>query len=332
MEPLVFEPYLRPMVWGGRALGEWYGKALPDPGRYGESWVVSAHPHHVSRVAEGPHRGRMLTDLAAAHPAALYGAHVPADGTFPLLFKLLDCHERLSIQVHPDDERARRLTGGREHFGKTEAWVVLAVAPGGTIHAGLKPGTSRSDLERHLAAGTLESCLHAFTPKPGDCIFLPAGTVHAVGGGVVMAEIQQSSDATFRLYDWNRPGPDGRLRELHVAESMASIDWTAGPVEPVIGVPLSGLPEGVTGDRLVQCAPFLLDRYRATGPFALPGADTLSIWLVVAGAAELVSADGRYGRTFRQGETVLVPASAGPLTWLPAGDGRPVTLLAASRP
>ena len=114
---------------------------------------------------------------------------------------------------------------------------------------------------------------------------------------------------------------------------MESIDWTAGPVNPVVGVPLSGLPEGVTGDRLVRCAPFLLDRYQATGPLERPGADTLSIWLVVAGAAELVSADGRYGRTFRRGETVLIPAAAGPLTWLPAGDdGPPVNLIAARRP
>lgn len=334
MEPLVFEPYLRPMVWGGRTLGESFGKALPDAGRYGESWEVSAHPHHVSRVAEGPHRGEALTDLAAAHPAALYGARVPADGTFPLLFKLLDCHELLSIQVHPDDDRARRLTGGREHFGKTEAWVVLSVGPGGRIHAGLKPGVTRPDVERHLAAGTLESCLHAFTPKPGDCIFLPAGTVHAVGGGVVMAEIQQSSDATFRLYDWNRPGPDGKPRALHIRESLESIDWSAGPVTPAPGIPLPALSDGVFGERLVQCTPFVLDRYQASGPFALPATGTLSIWLVVDGTAVLTSADGAYRRAFRRGETVLIPASATAPAWQPTGEGDEptVTLLAASVP
>ena len=329
MLPLVFEPYLRPMVWGGRRLGESFGKTLPDTGTYGESWEVSAHPLHVSRVAEGPLRGEELTALAAAHPADLYGDRVPADGRVPLLFKLLDCDQLLSIQVHPDDERARRLTGGREHFGKTEAWVVLEAAPGGRIYAGLKPGVARPDVERHLASGTLEACLHSFAPKPGDCVFLPAGTVHAVGGGVVMAEVQQSSDATFRLYDWNRPGPDGKPRDLHIAESLESIEWSAGPVAPASGHPLPGLPDDVFGERLVRCGVFLLDRYHANGPFEVRR-ENASIWLVVDGDALLASADGGYSRAFRRGETVLIPASAEGLSWSPRGEGRPATLLAST--
>lgn len=336
MEPLVFEPFLRPMVWGGRALGDVFGKRPSAEGPYGESWEVSAHPLHVSRVAEGPHRGALLTDLARECPRELYGSRSPADGAFPLLFKLLDCHELLSIQVHPDDERARRLTGGREHFGKTEAWVVLDVAPGGRIYAGLGPGVGRDDVERHLATGTLESCLHVIGPRPGDCIFLPAGTVHAVGGGVVLAEVQQSSDATFRLYDWNRPGPDGRPRELHVRESIESIDWDAGPVAPAVGRPLPGLPTGAMGERLVACDRFRLDRFRTGVGFAIPDDGTLSIWLVVEGAADLVAVDGSYRRRFGRGETVLVPASVGTLRWEPVGVGgdapASATLLSASLP
>lgn len=320
------------MVWGGRALGERFGKALPDSGRYGESWEVSAHPHHVSKVGEGPLKGATLTELTSEHAEELFGRQAPADGAFPLLVKLLDCEELLSIQVHPDDQRARRLTNGREHFGKTEAWVVLEVGPKGKIFAGLRPGVGAEDVRRHLESGTLEKCLHAFAPKPGDCVFLKAGTVHAVGHGVVMAEVQQSSDATFRLYDWNRPGPDGLPRPLHIAESLESIDWKAGPVNPVPGYPLEGLPDGIFGERLVSCEPFVLDRYQAEGQFALPGEGRLSIWLVLDGESELASTRGEpYRRTFHRGETVLIPATSGPLGWSPTSNGS-ITLLATTLP
>ena len=332
MPPLVFEPYLRPMVWGGRGLGETFAKTLPDAGPYGESWEVSAHPLHVSRVAEGPLAGALLTDLTATRADDLFGTAANTVDVFPLLVKLLDCHQLLSIQVHPNDEQAVRLTGGRERLGKTEAWVIMDVGPAGKVYAGLKAGVTRADVEAGLASGTLESCLHALTPVPGDCIFLPAGTVHAVGGGVVMAEVQQSSDATFRLYDWDRPGPDGKPRALHVRESLESIDWSAGPVFPAVGTPIPGLPAGVTGERLVQCACFNMDRFRASSPFDLPDAGVLSVWLVLDGSAELVSSDASYRRPFRRGETVLIPAAAGPLAWRPNDDGRPVTLIAASLP
>jgi mannose-6-phosphate isomerase len=322
MQPLVFEPYLRPMVWGQRRLGELFGKELPTAETFGETWEISAHPHHVSRVAEGPLRGTLLTDLCTWHARDLFGERPPPDHRFPLLIKLLDCHDLLSIQVHPTDELAGLLAG--ECFGKTEAWVVLDVQPGGVIYAGLKPGVKRADLERHLHAGTLEQCLHSYKPSPGDCVFLPAGTVHAVGGGVVMAEVQQSSDATFRLYDWMRMGTDGKPRKLHLREAFESINWDAGPVRPAVGIPIADLP----GERLVRCRYFHMDRFRPTSQLAVPYRGKLSIWLVLDGVAELRGEDG-YSRSFRRGETVLVPASARELSWQPAG---PVTLLGVSLP
>ncbi|MFO0952407.1 MAG: type I phosphomannose isomerase catalytic subunit [Isosphaeraceae bacterium] len=332
MEPLVFQPWLRPMVWGGRTLGEHFGKDLPDDGRYGESWEVSAHPLHVSTVAEGPLRGQTLPALTATHTRDLFGKQPPPLGEFPWLVKLLDAKELLSIQVHPDDERARRLTHGVEHFGKTESWVVLEVAPTGKIFAGLKEGVTREDVVSHLTDGRLEDCLHSFTPKPGDCLFLRAGTVHAVGGGVVMAEVQQNSDVTFRLYDWNRPGPDGKPRALHIEESLESIDWSAGPLNPVVGQPLIGLPAGMTGERLARCEQFVLERYRVTDKAEHPFAGRISVWLVTDGAVVLASADGSYRRAFRRGETVLVPASSGPLTWEPAEGGSPAQILSTTLP
>ncbi len=330
MEPLVFEPYLRPMVWGGRRLGELLGKPLPPEGNIGESWEVSPHPHHVSRVAEGPLAGRTLNEVSREFPRELYGDPPPADPTFPLLVKLLDCRDLLSIQVHPTDELARTLAN--ERFGKTEAWVVLHADPGSRVYAGFKPGVTRADVEQHLAAGTLESGLHSFTPKPGDCIFLPAGTVHAVGGGVVLAEVQQASDATFRLYDWNRVGPDGRPRQLHVREALVAIDWSAGPVDPVRPKSEPGAPVGVRSERLVRCPSFGLDRLTLEADYRPGIAGRPSLWITLSGAAELRTAGG-YARTFRPGETVLVPAAAGDPLWRPtAGTARLLRVHLQPRP
>ncbi|CAN5567364.1 class I mannose-6-phosphate isomerase [soil metagenome] len=311
MEPLVFEPYLRPQVWGGRRLGDHFSKSLPETGTFGEAWELSGHGHHVSKVAEGSLKGTTLTDLCSKHGSELYGKNHA--GPFPLLIKLLDCHDWLSIQVHPTDAIAEQLRPGE--LGKTEAWIVLSVQPEGKIFAGLKPGVDRAVLEKHLEAGTTDQCLHAFTPKPGDCIFLPAGTVHAVGGGIVMAEVQQTSDATFRLFDWNRVGTDGKPRALHLDESLASINWQAGPVHPVQGKPLANLPVGATGEHLVRCDFFDLTRYRLASQANLPVAKMLSIWMVLDGSAELVQPGGSYRRTFRAGETVLIPASARACQW-----------------
>jgi mannose-6-phosphate isomerase len=322
MEPLVFEPYLRPMVWGQRRLGTQLHKALPTDQTFGEAWEISVHPHHVSRVAEGPFRGMKLTDLCERHAPEIFGDKLPSGGQFPLLIKLLDCHDWLSIQVHPTDELAPQLS--REALGKTEAWVIMAVEPGGKIFAGLKPGVTREVLQQHLEAGTTDQCLHSFTPNVGDCLYLPAGTVHAVGGGVVMAEVQQSSDATFRLFDWNRLGTDGKPRQLHIRESLEAINWNAGPVEPIRPKPLAS-SAGVDVEELVRCAYFHMARVRMTSPFALEIVKRMRVCMILDGSAELSGEDG-YRRTFHRGETVLVPALHGSLRWVP-GQGKPASLL-----
>lgn len=326
MEPLVFEPYLRPQVWGGRNLERDWGKPLPAQGFFGESWEISGHGHHVSRVAEGPLRGELLTELWAERGPEILGR--PAPGQFPLLVKLLDCQELLSVQVHPSDQVAAELLG--EEFGKTEAWVVLSAGSEGRIYAGLRPGTTRAELERRLDDGTVAECLHCFAPKPGDCILLSAGTVHAVGGGVVIAEVQQSSDATFRLFDWNRLGTDGKPRPLHREQALRSIDWSAGRVLPVCGMTIPGLPDRVLGELLVTCDYFELSRFTLLGPMPMPFGARLSIWIVLKGLAELQSGSGAYRRVLHAGETVLVPALAGSLLWNPAEGSDSTTLLAAT--
>jgi len=326
MDPLVFEPCLRPQIWGGRRLGERLGKPLPPTGLFGESWEVSAYPYHVSRVAEGPLRGSRLDELWANRAEELLGRPVPALQTFPLLVKFLDCHDLLSIQVHPSDQLARELLS--EPSGKSEAWVVLQAEPGALVYAGLLPGTTPASVERLLEAGRLADCLHCFAPKAGDCLFLPAGTVHAAGGGVLLAEVQQPSDTTFRLFDWNRLAGDGQPRPLHRAEALRSIDWSAGPVRPVRATPIERLPDGAGGEHFITCDYFALDRFRLAGSLAMPYPGRLSVWLVLEGSAELASISGPYRRLFRTGETVLIPAAAKGLCWSPAGEPGAATLLA----
>jgi mannose-6-phosphate isomerase len=190
---------------------------------------------------------------------------------------------------------------------------------------GLSPATAPADLERHLANGTVDRCLHSFAPRPGDCVFLPAGTVHAVGGGVLLAEIQQTSDATFRLFDWNRVGPDGKPRALHVAEALQAIDWSRGPVRPMTPQPLGDVPAEARGELLVRCPHFALERFTLGAPLVVAGG-RLSIWMILEGSPRLRSRSGRYERTCRRGDTVLVPAAADDLSWLP---GTNVILLRA---
>lgn len=298
MNPLTFEPYLRPMVWGGRKLEELFRRELPTAERYGESWEISGHPHWVSRVAEGKYEGAPLNELCQSHRNEIFGGRAQSYERFPLLIKLLDCHQLLSIQVHPNDELAAQILG--DELGKTEAWIILDVEPEGIVYAGLKPEITKEELIRHLEWGSTDQCLHSFHPEVGDCLFLPAGTVHAVGRGVVMAEVQQCSDATFRLFDWNRVGPDGRGRPLHIEESLKAINFDAGPQAP--------LPER---DPLVECPYFRLRRLREDFQ---PPLQEPAIYLVLSGEGTLEGAG--YRRAFQRGSTVLVPASAPPLRWL----------------
>ncbi|MCI0380069.1 MAG: class I mannose-6-phosphate isomerase [Gemmataceae bacterium] len=310
--PLLFEPFLRPLVWGGRALEERLGKRLPTAEAYGESWEVSAHPQHVSRVAEGPWRGRLLTELCTEHATDLWGVHEKRDKSFPWLIKFLDCRELLSIQVHPDDALARKLLN--EPNGKTEVWVILYAEPAARIYAGFLPGITRHDVEKRLQTGALEQCLASFTPRAGDCIYLPAGTVHAVGGGVLMVEVQQSSDATFRLYDWNRLGTDGKPRILHIEQALAAIDWQAGPVQPITAQPLPDFDGQGTAKRLVACPYFELDRMHLEGAWDCRMQDRLAVFLALDGQARCGTTRG-FMRQLRRGETVVMPAAVRKVSW-----------------
>jgi mannose-6-phosphate isomerase len=279
------------MVWGGRRLGEVLGKRLPTGENYGESWEISDHPLHRSIVAGGPWAGQPLRDLMEREPAALLGR----GGTFPWLVKFLDAGDWLSVQVHPDEEPVKRLWPGEG--SKTEAWFVLEASPNSRVYAGLLPGVDEKALRQALARGTVAECLHSFQPRAGDCVFLPAGTVHAVGGGALMAEIQQTSDATFRLFDWNRVDGQGKARALHIEEALACIDWKGGPVDPV--------RKGGERERLVTCKYFELEHVRTGAPWAL-GGGAMRVLVVVQGRGALRAGEEQ---ALAIGDTVLLPAS-----------------------
>lgn len=308
LDPLRFRPLLKRYLWGGRRLESLLGKPLPPGDDYAESWEVVDHGADQSVVADGPLAGKTLAALVAESGRELLGRHHPQP-RFPLLFKFLDAHAQLSVQVHPNDQQAARLTP--PDYGKTEAWVILAAEPGSFLYAGLQRGCDAQALARELARGTGELCLHRIEPRVGDCYLLTAGTVHALGAGLVVAEIQQSSDTTYRLYDWNRLGPDGRPRALHVDQALAVIDERRGSVEAQRAEPTDR--PGV--ERLAACDKFVLDRWQLDGPRTLGGDDRCHILAVIEGAVD-VERDSA-GRPLRLGEVLLLPAAAGAVALAP---------------
>ncbi|TWT41582.1 type I phosphomannose isomerase catalytic subunit [Botrimarina hoheduenensis] len=317
--PLRLEPLFQQYLWGGRRLASLLGKPLGQGDTYAESWEVVDHRDGQSRVLNGPLAGQTLGELARRYPAEMYGAGLSggeAPDRFPLLLKYLDAQKTLSVQVHPNDAQGAKLDP--PDLGKTEAWLVLAAEPGAKIYAGLSAGVDRAAIAAALAEGECERCLHAFEPAVGDCVFIPAGTVHALGEGLVIAEIQQASNTTFRLFDWNRLEKDGKPRPLHVEASLDTIDYQRGPVAPQIPQPL-----GEGSERLVECDKFIFDRWRLSAGQGgvLSDAGGFRILTVVEGEVTVRSDDGV--ETLGLGQTLLAPACCSGLT-LDAGTGATV--------
>jgi mannose-6-phosphate isomerase len=322
--PLRFRPILRDYLWGGRRLETLLGKPLPPGDRWAESWEIADHGSDQSVVEFGALAGTTLNELVANRGIDLLGAGWrAAEGRFPLLLKFLDAAQTLSVQVHPDDARAARLDP--PDGGKTEAWVVLDVLPGSLIYAGLKPGIDRATFEAALHAGRCADCLHSFQPSPGDCVYVPAGAVHALGAGLLVAEVQQTSDVTYRLFDWNRVASDGRPRALHIEQGLEAIDFSLGPIEPQWAEPT----ERIEVVRLVACDKFVLDRWDFDTPQPIGGDGRCRLIAVLDGA---VSIEGDpSGVPLRRGASALLPAGSG-ATLLSPLPGRRVELLAATVP
>ncbi|MFM8289599.1 MAG: type I phosphomannose isomerase catalytic subunit, partial [Planctomycetaceae bacterium] len=275
--PLLFEPILKRVRWGGRRLGTVLGKQLGPHADYAESWEIADMGPVQSTVTTGPWRGQTLASLIATQAQFLLGSppgSSASPGQFPLLVKFLDASDRLSLQVHPDDAQAQRAGVGPR--GKTEAWIVLETEPDATLFAGLQPGVTRAQLETAVRAGTVEPLLHRVAVRPGDCLFIPAGTVHALGEGVLLAEVQQSSDTTYRLFDWNRVDASGQPRELHIEAGLDCVDFDRGPIQPVTprvvthpalcGGTIPGGAGSCVCHELVSSPQFRLRRIEGAGP------------------------------------------------------------------
>jgi mannose-6-phosphate isomerase len=219
--PLLFKPVFQERIWGGRNIERLYRKHLPAEVPIGESWEICDRSDVQSEVANGPFAGKTLHWLMQHHRSALMGEASPLNGRFPLLIKILDAEEKLSLQVHPPANKAHAL-GGEP---KTEMWYIAQAKPGAELYVGLRDGVTRDEFETKIAAGTVEKCFHRVPVKSGDAMFLPSGRVHAIGAGLVIFEIQQNSDTTYRVFDWNRVDAQGKARQLHVKESLECIDF-----------------------------------------------------------------------------------------------------------
>jgi mannose-6-phosphate isomerase len=280
MHPLLLTPIYRRYLWGGRRFTTLLGRDLPSGNDFAESWELVDRGADQSVVAAGPLAGATLGDLVRHRGVELLGRHAPR-AAFPLLFKYLDACRDLSVQVHPDDARAARLTP--PDLGKTEAWYVIDAAAGSRIYAGLRDGVDRQTLAAAVQAGRCAEVLHAFEPQAGDCVFIPAGTVHALGAGLVIAEIQQSSDVTYRLYDWDRVGADGKPRPLHVEAGLDAVT-RFGPVAPAR---LEASSARANARRLVTSDFFVFDEIRTPGDWQVGGDDACHFVTVLSGEFHL---------------------------------------------
>jgi mannose-6-phosphate isomerase len=321
--PLRFDPIYEYRPWGGRRLGRLLGTPLPD-GPVGEAWILSDRDDHPSRVAEGPLQGRTIAQLLEDHPEQMMGRLVGRFARFPLLLKFLDVRQMLSVQVHPSDSDADFLPAGET--GKTEAWVVIRAAASSRIYAGLQPGTRPGDLRQGLADADVEACLSSFIPARGEAVLVPAGTVHSLGGDIVVLEVQQNSDVTFRLYDWDHVDPrTGQLRPLQVDQALACIDVGQGAVGPVAAVLEAATP--VRRERLIVCDQFGVWRLHGDSPFSVgaTGVPRVLVCLEGAGAIDHGGASPAIGR----GDVLLLPAVLGQSVVRPRGA---ITLLEIALP
>ena len=298
--PLRFRPYLKTVIWGGDSICEYKGIPQPEP-NIGESWEVSAVPGHESVVEEGPYEGLKLSDLIDSFGPSLLGDAVFAryGARFPLLIKLIDANDNLSVQVHPDDSLARER---HNSLGKTEMWYIIRTRENARIYAGLSMVLTPEEYERRVRDNTLTEALAVHEAAPGDVFYLPAGRVHAIGAGNLLAEIQENSDITYRIYDYDRRDKEGNPRELHTALAKDAIDFKVYPNyknEPA--------DESEACAELVSCEHFTTHRLRLDGETELKfDRRSFTVIMCVEGNATLAYASG--STIIDCGQTLLIPA------------------------
>ena len=311
--PLRFVPAYQYRVWGGRRLRDLLAAPLPGTGPIGEAWLLSDRHNHAGVVSDGALKGETLGTLLQKSPGQLLGQLSKTFQRFPLLLKFLDVRKSLSVQVHPSDAYRDLIPGG--NTGKSEAWVLLEQGPEARIYAGLKPGTTNDVLRQAIANEGVADRLASFAPKAGDSVLIPAGTLHSLRD-VVVFEVQQNSDVTFRLYDWNQIDPEtGQPRPLQVEQAMACIDFGQGAIGPLI--PLVEETNPALRERLVHCEHFGMVRISGQLPFIVGELGICRVLVCLSGSAHLEYSGIRY--PIIRGNVLLLPAVVGACCCRPDG-------------
>ena len=313
LHPLRFEPVYQNYLWGGRRIADQYGRTPPG-GACAESWEVSDRDDGMSVVAEGPLAGTALRGLMQEQAEAILGPGAVPGQRFPLLVKILDAHQDLSVQVHPDDQTAAAVGGE----AKSEMWFLLDAAAGAAIYRGLKPGTTREGMEQALAGGDPERVLIRLPVSRDDAVYIPGGTVHAIGAGCLILEVQQNSNTTYRIHDWGRTGPDGKPRDVHLDQAAKVIHWSqslpdlARPTVDVIG-------EGYAIERVLATEYFTVGRLRVDTRYSwAPDSQGMAMLFVQEGTGQLTAGD--FEAELKPGCTWLIPACLDQCEVIPCGE------------
>lgn len=311
--PLKFETVLKEKVWGGDALVSRFNKKAPTPGKYGESWEISAVSDSVSVVSNGFLAGNTLQELIEVYMGDITGDAVyeKFGDEFPLLIKFIEAREDLSIQVHPDDKLAKERHNA---YGKTEMWYILENEKNAKLYTGFREGITKEQYQEAIDNGTLPSILNAEEVKPGDAFFTPAGRIHAIGAGIVLAEIQQTSDITYRIFDWNRKSTGKEKRELHTDLALDAIDFSAAGSSKI-----SIDPELNKTAEIVDCEYFHTNSLRFNQPVRREYYLIDSFVIYICTEGEFVLRWEENHEHVKKGETILIPAMISELVLEPSG-------------
>ena len=292
--PLKFKPIFKQRIWGGQKLREFFGKDIPPSEKIGESWELADLPNDKSVIANGELAGQTLNSAISKYPKEIAGDESFA-GPFPLLIKLLDAQDILSVQVHPDEQTCRQMGTGQP---KTECWYIISAAEGAFIYKGLKEGVTKNQFAEAITKGSVAELLKKVLVKQGECHLLPAGTAHSIGAGLLIAEIQTPSDTTYRVFDWNRVDDTGKPRQLHIEQALESIHFDSSG---------DNLSVTTTG-RLVDCEYFKIDKeHQSESCEGLLSPGEMKILIILAGSGTVLG-EGGTAVEFNAGDTLLVPA------------------------
>ncbi|MFP4660606.1 MAG: type I phosphomannose isomerase catalytic subunit [Halanaerobiales bacterium] len=301
--PLKFNPIYKEKIWGGDKLTKVFNRYLPN-NKIGESWEVAAHPNGTSIIENGIYQGRTITELIDNNTQELLGkAKLNEDNRFPLLVKILDANAKLSVQVHPDDEYADKV---ENELGKTEMWYIIDAEPDAKLVYGLKPGTRKEDFSEAIEEGELEKYLNEISVEKGDIFYMPSGTIHAIEEGILLAEIQQNSDTTYRVYDWNRVGQNGKPRDLHVEKALDVINFGKDNIQAK-STPLTIDNTNYRRSFLAACPYFVTEKVDVKNIYELhPGGEKFFIVMNLSGQAGISSNERVYNLS--PGDTYFIPA------------------------